>query len=209
MAEASGGPEAVRPNPMNAPDGAEEPIEGMPVLPEILQDARRRLEADVPGLEFRVFDDALDVTLPVERLIPCCETIKKELGYLLLMSVTAVDWKDSFELIYHTYRTDSAFPIVLRCRLPREESPEAPSLISLWPGADYQEREIYDLMGIVFTGHPDLRRILLADDFLGHPLRKDFQQDPEFVLVPHLRVPGYAGARAGKASTGRFLDDRA
>jgi NADH-quinone oxidoreductase subunit C len=184
-----------------------EPLEGQPALPGILVEARRTLEAAGPGLEFRELVDQLDVSLPVDRLIPCCYLIKRELGYPLLMSVTSVDWEDSFELVYHIYRTDSAFPIVLRCRLPREENPEAPSLVALWAGAEYQEREIYDLMGIVFTGHPDLRRILLADDFPGHPLRKDFQQDPDFVLVPHLRVPGYAGARPGKASTGRFLDE--
>ena len=58
---------------------------------------------------------------------------------------------------------------------------------TIWPGADFQEREIWDLMGIKFVGHYDLRRILLADDFPGHPLRKDFTFDYEYVLVRHLR----------------------
>lgn len=177
------------------------------MLPKILEEARRRLQGIGPELEFQPFDDRLEVTLPAERLVEACLAIKNDLGYRLLMSITAVDWKDRFELIYHAYRLDSAFPVVVRCFLPREEAPEVASLTPFWPGAEFQEREIYDLMGIVFVGHPDLRRILLADDFQGHPLRKDFEQDPSYVLVPHLRLPGYAGARRGEASTGRFLDE--
>jgi NADH:ubiquinone oxidoreductase subunit C len=179
----------------------------MPVLPEALVEAQQRLEALSIPMEFKGFDDRLEVTLPAEQLIEVCSTIKNELGYRMLMSITAVDWKTSLELVYHIYHLDSAFPIVLRCSLPREEGPEVASLMPLWPGADFQEREIYDLMGIVFVGHPDLRRILLADDFQGHPLRKDFEQDPAYVLVPHLRIPGYSGAKRGEASTGRFLDE--
>ena len=76
--------------------------------------------------------------------------------------------------------------------LPRDEHPLIPSLTAVWPGADFQEREIYDLMGINFPGHPDQRRILLADDFPGHPLRKDYEIDYGYVVVHHLR----RGARA-------------
>lgn len=205
---ASNGPEPINPAPQGAGSGGEEgPVEGLPVLPEILAEARRRLEGIGPELEFKPFDDRLEVSLPSERLVEACLAIKNDLGYRILMSVTAVDWKDRLELIYHAYRLDSAFPIVARCSLPREEAPEVASLTPFWPGAEFQEREIYDLMGIVFVGHPDLRRILLADDFQGYPLRKDFEQDPTYVLVPHLRLPGYAGAQRGETSTGRFLDE--
>lgn len=194
-------------NEAASPQGGQGPGEGMPVLPEILVAAQRRLEDLSPQLGFKPFDDRLEVTLPSEQLVDVCLVIKNDLGYRMLMSITAVDWKTSFELIYHLCRLDSAFPLVLRCHLPREEAPEVASLVPFWAGADFQEREIYDLMGIVFAGHPDLRRILLADDFQGHPLRKDFQQDPTYVLVPHLRIPGYSGAKRGATSTGRFLDE--
>lgn len=199
-------PGAGRPTPETAGSGEEGSLEGLPVLPETLAEARRRLEAVSSRLEFRPFDDRLEVVLPADQLVPVCSAVRDDLGYRMLMSVTAVDWQTSFELLYHIYRLDSPYPIVLRCSLPREEAPEAPSLTPIWPGADFQEREIYDLMGIVFVGHPDLRRILLADDFQGHPLRKDYQQDPEYVLMKHLRIPGYAGAKPGATSTGRFLD---
>ena len=177
------------------------------VLPEPLVGDLARLELAFPGLDARQSYDQLDIVLSPERLPEVAGLLRDELGYRMLMSISATDWKDRFEVVYHLYRLDSAYPIILRYDLPHEENPEAPSLMPIWPGADFQEREIFDLMGIVFTGHPDLRRILLADDFQGHPLRKDFQQDPDYVLVPHLRVPGYRGARSTPASTGRFLPD--
>ena len=208
MAESNNTPEPTNAAPQGAaPNGEAGPVEGQPVLPEVLAKAQLRLEALSPELQFKGFDDRLEVTAPVEKLLDVAMTCRNDLGYRLLMSQTAVDWKDRFELVYHLYKLDSAFPIVLRFDLPREESPEVPSLTPFWPGADFQEREIFDLMGIVFAGHPDLRRILLADDFQGHPLRKDYEQDPSYVLVPHLRVPGYAGAKRGSTSTGRFLDE--
>ena len=208
MAEPNADAEQTKPIPEAAGPAAEgEPVEGMLVIPEVLALARERLQDISSELEFKVFDDMLEVALPVERLPETARVIKQELGYGMLMSVSGVDWKTSYQLVYHIYKIDSPFPIVLKCSVPHDENPEVPSLVPLWPGADFQEREVYDLLGIIFTGHPDLRRILLADDFPGHPLRKDWQPDPEYVLVPHLRVPGYSGAKGGKASTGRFLDE--
>jgi NADH-quinone oxidoreductase subunit C len=184
-----------------------EPVEGAPVLPEILALAKERLEAASAELQFKIFDDMLEVALPPAQLPDIARIVKDDLGYQMLMSVTGVDYKTSYEVVYHAFHLESAYPIVLKCALPHEDAPEIPSLVPQWPGADFQEREVYDLMGIVFTGHPDLRRILLADDYPGHPLRKDWQADPDYVLVPHLRVPGYEGAKAGRTSSGRFLNN--
>jgi NADH-quinone oxidoreductase subunit C len=199
------GPEPIKPTPPEQVPAAAEEQE--PEEPAILAEARQRLESDFSELEFKESDDQLEVMVTADRLLDVASVAKSDLEYLMLMSVTGVDWKDSFEVLYHIYRLDSAFPLVLRCRLPHEDNPEIPSVMPLWTGADFQEREVYDLMGIVFVGHPDLRRILLADDFPGHPLRKDWQPDPDYVLVPHLRIPGYAGAERGETSTGRFLDE--
>ncbi len=193
------------PQPPAAAEG--EPVEGVPVLPEILAQGKERLEAACSEIQFKIFDDMLEASLPAEQIVPIAEIVKNELGYKMLMSVTGVDYKTSYEVVYHIYKIDSPYPIVLKCSLPHDEAPEIASLTPMWAGADFQEREAYDLMGIVFVCHPDLRRILLADDFPGHPLRKDWEADPDYVLVPHLRVPGYEGAKAGKASTGRFLNN--
>lgn len=196
------------PTPLQAPAPADgEPIEGAPVLPEILSLAKTRLEAASSEIQFKIFDDMLEVALPPAELTDIARIVKEELGYRMLMSITGVDYKTSYELVYHVYNLESPYPIVLKITLPHEEAPEISSLVPQWPGAEFQEREVYDLMGIVFTGHPDLRRILLADDFPGHPLRKDWQADPDYILVPHLRVPGYEGAKAGRTSTGRFLNN--
>lgn len=94
-----------------------------------------------------------------------------------LGNLTAVDYPDRFELVYHLHSSRKRHTIELKAPLPKE-SPVAPSVTALWPSANFQEREVYDLLGIRFEGHPDLRRILLPDDFEGYPLRKDFKPAP-------------------------------
>jgi NADH-quinone oxidoreductase subunit C len=98
-------------------------------------------------------------------------------GFDYLTAITAVDYKDFFEVIYHlTSMTDNR-SIVLKTRLHTRENPILPSVVGVWKGADFQEREIYDLMGIAFDGHHNLKRIFLWEGFQGHPLRKDFGSD--------------------------------
>ena len=131
----------------------------------------------------------LEVKVPSSQLIAVARAVKR-LGYDYLSSVTAVDWRDRVELLYHCYGWDYVHVpgcLVIRADLPPEPNPLCPSLTAVWPGAELQEREIYDLFGIKFVGHPDLRRILLDDNFPGHPLRKDWTFDYEYVLVKHLK----------------------
>lgn len=204
---ANGRPAELGQNGHQGDSAGLEPDAKASALPEALVGARRRLVDVSVEVSFRDLADSLEAEVPVSVLREACLTARDELGYRMLMSITAVDCKDSYELIYHLYRLDSAYPLVLRCRLPHDDAPSAPSLMPDWPGAEFQEREVYDLMGISFVGHPDLRRILLDDDFPGHPLRKDYQPDPDYVLVPDLRLPGYGGAEPGRASSGRFLPE--
>ena len=99
-----------------------------------------------------------------------------ELQYNFLMDLTAVDYwkrKPRFEVVYHFLSVANSFR--LRLKVPvAEPKPKVDSLTSLWPGANWYEREVYDMFGIQFIGHPDLRRILLYPEFEGHPLRKDY-----------------------------------
>ncbi len=129
----------------------------------------------------------IEVLVPAEHLEDVVRLLRDRLAYAYLSTVTAVDWPDRMEVIYLAYSLDQPHGICLKANLPREELPDSPSLTGVWPGAEFQEREVYDLMGINFVGHPDLRRILTDDDFPGHPLRKDFRLAADYVLMRHLR----------------------
>jgi NADH-quinone oxidoreductase subunit C len=159
-------------------------------IPEPDPDELPALKAIAPELTWARVHGYVEVMIGRDKLTAMALEVRDNLGYDYLSSITAVDWKDHLELLYHFYSYDYvAHPgcLVLRVPLETEAHPLVDSLTPLWAGADYQEREIYDLMGIKFAGHPDLRRILLDDDFPGHPLRKDFEIDFQYVLVHHLR----------------------
>ena len=92
----------------------------------------------------------------------------------LLNNLTAVDYFDYFEVVYHLTSMKNNKSLVVKTRCQGRENLSVPSIVSLYQGANYQEREVYDLMGIRFEGHPNLKRILTWDGFEGHPLRKDY-----------------------------------
>ncbi len=116
-----------------------------------------------------------------KHLVEVAKSIRDELGYDYLSSATAVDYHEmaepdsDMEMVYHAYRIAGGPALVFKAQTPRDNA-EIPSLIDVWPGADFQEREAYDLMGIRFSGHPNLRRILMWEGFEGHPLRKDWKE---------------------------------
>ena len=97
-----------------------------------------------------------------------------ELSFDYLNYITAVDYFQYFEIIYQFTSLEHNHTVVVKTRCYDRESPVIPSVVGLWQGADFQEREIYDLMGIRFEGHPNMKRIFLWEGFPGHPLRKDF-----------------------------------
>lgn len=103
--------------------------------------------------------------------------LDSELHFNFFVDVTAVDWMDSkddrFELVYHLLSVPHLDRLRVKVPLP-EKDPKVASVSELWPGANFMEREVYDMYGIQFTGHPDLRRILMYDEFVGYPLRKDY-----------------------------------
>ena len=113
----------------------------------------------------------------VQSLFQVVETLKDALGFDLLSSVTGVDYlpEGKMEVVYHFFRTIGGPGLVLKVPLTRENS-VVPSLVKYYPGAELQEREAWDLLGIRFEGHPDLRRILTWEGFSGHPLRKDWKE---------------------------------
>ena len=96
-----------------------------------------------------------------------------EIGYEMLNFIAAVDKRTHYESVYHLYSFASNKYLELHVDLPRAK-PQVDTVSDMWPAADWHEREAFDMMGIVYVGHPDLRRILLRDEFVGYPLRKDY-----------------------------------
>lgn len=99
--------------------------------------------------------------------------LRDHYGFNHLANLTSVDFNEEFEVVYHLYSIPENNKVCVKTRVARS-SAEVDSLVDIWPTADWQEREVFDLMGIKFKGHPNLIRVLLPDDFEGHPLRKDY-----------------------------------
>ena len=98
----------------------------------------------------------------------------EKLDFSFLNSISAVDYIDHFEVVYHLTSLSKQHTAIVKTRLNGRDELSMPSVYHLWRGADFQEREIWDLMGIRFNGHPNLKRIMLWEGFEGHPLRKDY-----------------------------------
>lgn len=121
--------------------------------------------------------------IPAEALVETCRVLRDEHGFTFLAEVTAVDYWPSeprFETVYHLVAIERRRRLRLKVRIPGSD-PRVPTVSSIWPAAGFPEREVFDLFGITFEGHPDLRRILMPDDWEGFPLRKDY---PVQVKVP-------------------------
>lgn len=128
----------------------------------------------------------LDLTVPLKRYVELVAFAKNSalLEMDFLLHVTAVDRLDRFEVLAHLFSANQGHNILIRCALDRRE-PEIPSLSPLFVGALWHEREVFDLFGIRFSNHPDLRRLFLEDNFPGHPLRKDFDDPSRVVRRPY------------------------
>ena len=107
--------------------------------------------------------------------------MNEQTQFNLLFFISATDYPDHFELTYHLYSVQFNSNIILKSYLDKN-NPEIESLSSVFTAADWHERETYDLLGIKFKNHPDLKRILLPDDWIGHPLRKDYVNDDERLI---------------------------
>ena len=101
--------------------------------------------------------------------------LKEEKHMDFLRSLTGVDWQENgLGVVYHLENSETQETITIKCVAPNREKPEIPTVSDIWKGADFNEREVYDFLGIVFIGHPDMRRLYLRDDWVGYPLKKDY-----------------------------------
>ncbi len=186
------GPSAPKPPAPAAPKPAPKPV----VKPEPWSSPwLETLQSRFPGAisDPLIFRGQPYFTVAKEQLLSVAEFLKSEPGggYVFLTDETAVDYpkrEKRFEIIYLLYsfaRNDR-----LRMKVLAAEGEPIPSVTAIWPAANWLEREIYDLFGVVFEGHPDLRRILMPEDWTGHPLRKDYdilRQDTAWVKA-HLNI---------------------
>ncbi|WP_437206207.1 NADH-quinone oxidoreductase subunit C [Planctomicrobium sp. SH664] len=131
------------------------------------------------GLSESTFRDNRRIVVPAAQLYPILECLKVDYGFDLLAEITAVDYleygdaADRFGVIYVLVNTAVNERLIIKTFLNLPE-PQLPSVYPLWKGADWLEREVFDMFGIRFEGHPDLRRILMPDEFTAFPLRKDY-----------------------------------
>ena len=133
-----------------------------------------QIEEKFPGSVEESSQDSLVVKS--DSLLPAATFLKdtESLKFDYLNYITAVDYYSYFEVVYQLTSLEHNHSIVIKTRCYTRENPAVPSVVGLWQGANFQEREIYDLMGISFEEHPNLKRIALWSGFEGHPLRKDY-----------------------------------
>ncbi len=151
-------------------------------FPEALIDARTEL-----GMEILV--------VSAEHLADVARVLRDDFGFEMLLDVSAVDWlprEPRYDVNYNLLALDGNRRLRLKLQLAEVESPHVSSVTPIWPGADWHEREVYDFFGIVFDGHPYLRRIFMPDEWIGHPLRKDYPVGG--VPVEYRIEPAYVGA---------------
>lgn len=143
---------------------------------EELQKAKSVLEERF-SVKYEEFRGELEVSVSSEELVDVCRVLRDEFDYKFLEVYTAVDyWPEQdprFHVIYKLYSIEKSLRIGLRVPVPGIE-PSLPTLVDLFSNANWREREIWDMFGIRFEGHPDPRRILMPHDWQGHPLRKDY-----------------------------------
>jgi NADH-quinone oxidoreductase subunit C len=121
-------------------------------------------------------------------IVEICQNLKNdsETAFDCLSNESGVDYKDRIEVVYHLFSYKLRHTAVLKVKLPRE-NPLVETLENVWKSANWMEREIYDLLGVTFEGHSDMRRILMPEDWIGHPLRKDFVEPMEYHGISTVR----------------------
>jgi len=168
-----------------APAAAKAPVKPDPWSSPLLDELQKKFPGAIS--EAVIFRNMPSITVAKENLVAMCEFLKSDEGggYTLLTDHTAVDYpkrEKRFDLIYHLYsfkRNDR-----LRLKVLAGDGEEVGSVTGVWPTANWLEREVYDMFGVPYEGHPDLKRILMPDGWTGHPLRKDYdilRQDEAWV----------------------------
>lgn len=169
------------------------------------EDAVRRLRAQFSGaiLSEKTFRGEQTLAIKLEALHDIARFCRDELGFDYLVDISSLDHFGDyprFEMVYELCSLSAGVHLRLKALVPDEDNPVAPTISDLWPTADWHEREVFDMMGIRFDGHPDLRRILMWDGYPFYPLRKDFPLEGK-----PSEVPGVAFTEPAPLAGGPFV----
>lgn len=161
----------------------------MAVEGEVLARLKEKFGAETFKHLAIVRNRVVKVALDRKDLFAVCKFLKDAFDMEHLSCVTAVDWRDHYESVYHLTSWSRNVMVQISAWIPHDD-PHIPSVVPLWNAANVHEREAYDLMGIVYDGHPNLTRILLPKDFEFHPLRKDFPQEVDRQYISRRKIGG-------------------
>ncbi len=188
------------------PPWEEKPVPPLPrdaaETPQVRELREAVAEAVVESVELA---GQITVTVPPERLLALCRVCKEKLLYTYLVDLTAVDWKERaegrFDVVYWLHRFTDQRRLRLKVRVA--DGAEVPSVTGVWKTANWMEREVFDMFGVYFGGHPNLERILTWEGFNGHPLRKDFPVegvDTGAAIYPDVYPPGGGPVKGGEGA---------
>ena len=144
-----------------------------------MADLQQQIAALCPQAQFDTVDNMLMITVDDAQWHALAQQLKENLHFDQLSCLAGVDWKDSIGVVYYLTNTDTQEMVHVKVATTDREHPMLHSVSDIWAVANFQEREAYDFFGIVFIGHPDMRRFFLRNDWVGHPLRKDYDENPE------------------------------
>lgn len=155
-------------------------------------DVTAALQAKFPAITLRTTSDHPAINVPDTDVLALLKYLRDEFAFDFLTDVTAIDWAEGmsprFTVVWHLYSSTTHAYLRVASNCSSDVEPAMPTVVDLWPGANWHERETWDLLGIKFTGHPDLRRILMWDEYPYHPLRKDFPLAGIETALPDIEV---------------------
>ncbi|MCF7687059.1 MAG: NADH-quinone oxidoreductase subunit C [Cephaloticoccus sp.] len=173
-------------------------------MPTTTADVTSAILEKFPQAAVRASLDHAAIDVPATELLAVMQTLRDAHGFDMLMDLTAIDWAEGaaprFVAVYHLYSSTNHeyFRVATACT-GDDEAPVVPSVTSLWPGANWHERETYDMFGIKFEGHPDLRRILMWEGYPHYPLRKEFPLAGIETELPDPEVAAETGTKVKPA----------
>lgn len=139
----------------------------------------------IPDATFEEGGQWLNVLIDSSHWLKLAQKLRTDDNFLFdyLFCVTCVDWKTNLSMVYHLESKRHKYILVVKAKIDDRNDPKIESVSSIWKTAEFHEREAYDLFGVKFLNHPDLRRLFLTDDWVGWPLRKDYEDDVNMIKL--------------------------